>query len=48
MPINEALETMNLAEPTSELGRYIQVRDVYLLAEAKKALDDGSGRRAGK
>lgn len=43
MPVNEALETMTLAEPTSEIGRYIQERDVYLLAEAKRALEDGSG-----
>lgn len=47
MPVNEALETMTLAEPTSELGYYIQERDVYLLAEAKKTLEDGSGQRAG-
>lgn len=43
MPVNEALETMTLAEPTSEIGRYIQEGDVYLLAEAKRALEDGSG-----
>ncbi|UKZ65079.1 uncharacterized protein TrAtP1_006281 [Trichoderma atroviride] len=45
MPVNKALETMNLAEPTSELGRYIQTRDIYLLAEAKKALDNENGQK---
>lgn len=46
MPINEALETVTLAESTSELGRYIQERDVYFLAKAKKALGDGIGQIA--
>ncbi|KAK1254823.1 hypothetical protein MKX08_008818 [Trichoderma sp. CBMAI-0020] len=44
MPVDEALETMDLAEPTSELGCYIQKRDIYLFAEAKKALDDEKDR----
>lgn len=41
MPINKALEAMSLAEPTSELGHYIQERDVYLLAKAIEILEDG-------
>lgn len=48
LPVNEALDgSMTLAEQTSELGLYIQKRDVYLLTEAKKALEDGNGQRAG-
>ncbi|KAL7797736.1 NUDIX hydrolase domain-like protein [Trichoderma afarasin] len=45
MPINEALEAMVSVKPTSELGRYIQERDVYLLTEAKKVLEEGYGRK---
>ncbi|PTB37563.1 hypothetical protein M441DRAFT_60751 [Trichoderma asperellum CBS 433.97] len=41
LPINKAIEAMTSAEPTSELGRYIQERDVYLLTEVRKVLEDG-------
>ncbi|KAL7944574.1 NUDIX hydrolase domain-like protein [Trichoderma barbatum] len=41
MPINKALEAIVLVKPTSELGRYIHKRDVYLLTEAKKVLEGG-------
>ncbi len=35
--VNKALESMSAAEPTSELGRYIKERDIFLLAEALKS-----------
>lgn len=38
MPINEALEAMAAVKPTSDLGLYIQERDIYLLTEAKKKI----------
>lgn len=36
VPVGKALETMSSVEPTSELGRYIKERDMFLLAEALK------------
>jgi ADP-ribose pyrophosphatase YjhB (NUDIX family) len=36
VPVGEALEAMSSLEPTSELGRYIKERDMFLLAEALK------------
>ncbi|KAH6652580.1 NUDIX domain-containing protein [Truncatella angustata] len=35
--IDKALELMSQAEPTSELGRFIKERDIFLLREALKA-----------
>jgi 8-oxo-dGTP pyrophosphatase MutT (NUDIX family) len=40
MSIDKALEVMAMVKPTSELGCHIQERDIYLLAEAKKALEN--------
>jgi hypothetical protein len=37
VPIGRALETISAVEPTSELGRYIKERDMFLLAEAVKS-----------
>jgi len=36
VPIEEAKRVMAAAEPTSELGRFIRERDIYLLEEATK------------
>lgn len=36
MPLEEAKRAMAAAEPTSELGRYIKERDIYLLDEATR------------
>lgn len=33
-PVDKALEMMKAIEPTSELGRFIKERDIFLLAEA--------------
>jgi 8-oxo-dGTP diphosphatase len=38
IPFDKALEVMTAAEPTSELGRYIRERDIYLLGEARELL----------
>ncbi|KAK2597395.1 hypothetical protein QQS21_006019 [Conoideocrella luteorostrata] len=38
MPLEKALEVMAAVEPTSELGRYIRERDVFLLQEARGIL----------
>ena len=38
IPFDKALEIMTAAEPTSELGRFIRERDIYLLGEAKGLL----------
>jgi hypothetical protein len=34
VPVGKALQIMLSVEPTSELGRYIKERDMFLLAEA--------------
>ncbi|KAF5649809.1 NUDIX domain protein [Fusarium tjaetaba] len=36
VPLNQALELMTAAEPTSELGRYIKGRDIFLLTQGLK------------
>ncbi|KAK4099851.1 hypothetical protein N658DRAFT_508252 [Parathielavia hyrcaniae] len=36
VPVEKALDIMPSVEPTSELGRYIRERDMFLLAEALK------------
>ncbi|KAI0203107.1 NUDIX hydrolase domain-like protein [Astrocystis sublimbata] len=38
VPVRQALETMSAAQPTSELGRFIRERDVYLLGQAAEKL----------
>jgi 8-oxo-dGTP diphosphatase len=38
MPFDKAVEVMTAAEPTSELGRYIRERDIYLLEKARGLL----------
>ncbi|UKZ77584.1 hypothetical protein TrVFT333_005308 [Trichoderma virens FT-333] len=37
--VEKALDIMSTAEPTSELGCYIQERDTYLLSEAKELME---------
>ncbi len=37
LPLDETLALMAAAEPTSQLGRYILARDVFLLTEATKS-----------
>ncbi|KAL7939063.1 NUDIX hydrolase domain-like protein [Trichoderma chlorosporum] len=46
MSIDKALEALAMVEPTLELGRYIQERDIYLLSEAKRALEGQQGQSA--
>ncbi|KAI3329195.1 NUDIX hydrolase domain-like protein [Xylariaceae sp. AK1471] len=38
IPVQKALEKMGEVQPTSELGRFIKQRDIYLLREAAKVL----------
>jgi ADP-ribose pyrophosphatase YjhB (NUDIX family) len=38
IPIRKALEMLGEVQPTSELGRFIKERDIYLLSEAAKVL----------
>ncbi|KAI1171309.1 NUDIX hydrolase domain-like protein [Nemania sp. FL0916] len=38
IPVRQALAKMAAAEPTSELGRFIKARDIYLLGEAIRKL----------
>ncbi|KAI1152882.1 NUDIX hydrolase domain-like protein [Nemania diffusa] len=39
VPVRQALDKMSGVKPTSELGRFIKERDVYLLGEAAKKLE---------
>jgi 8-oxo-dGTP pyrophosphatase MutT (NUDIX family) len=36
VPLNQAVDLMTAAEPTSELGRFIKERDIFLLMEGLK------------
>ncbi|GAP92260.1 putative NUDIX domain-containing protein [Rosellinia necatrix] len=38
VPVHQALARMSSVEPTSDLGKFIQERDIYLLGEVSKKL----------